>query len=84
MSEERNCEDKMSNLTNFLNQLQWRMNLSTVTVESIPYEMDLTKRLQILEVFHTNEIVVREMVTKISSDLIEQLTISDYSILNNE
>ena len=84
MSEERNCEDKMSNLTNFLNQLQWRMNLSTVTVESIPYEMDLTKRLQILEVFHTNEIVVREMVTKISSDLVEQLTISDYSILNNE
>ena len=84
MSEERNCEDKMSNLTNFLNQLQWRMNLSTVTVESIPYEMDLTKRLQILEVFYTNEIVVRGMVTKISSDLIEQLTISDYSILNNE
>ena len=84
MSEERNCEDKMSNLINFLNQLQWRMNLSTVTVESIPYEMDFTKRLQILEVFHTNEIVVREMVTKISSDLVEQLTISDYSILNNE
>ena len=84
MSEERNCEDKMSNLINFLNQLQWRMNLSKVTVASIPYEMDLTKRLQLLEVFHTNEIVVREMVTKISSDLVEQLTISDYSILNNE
>ena len=81
---EKSYEEKMGHLTYFLNQLQWRMNLSKVTVASIPYEMSLEKRLQILEVYHTNEIVVREMVTKMSSDLVEQLAICDYSIFNNE